>query len=166
MKDIKIEDYLPFVKSIASKYRYSGLPYDDLVQEGMIGLWEAMQRYDPEKGAKLTTYAAYWIKKRIIDAINSEHKHHLNSSELNEDITAADEKYEYSENEEKLKLPDKMPELEKIVLSLSFEEQLTLNEIAEKLNITREKCRQLKEKGLRRLKSVLSPISLKNKSLI
>lgn len=165
MKDIKIEDYLPFVKSIASKYMYTGLPFDDLMQEGMLGLWEAMQRYDPSKGAKLTTYAAFWIKKRIIDALNKEHKHHLNSSELNEDITASNEPENYS-REEKLKFPDNMPKEEKIVLSLSFEEQLTLNEIAEKLNITREKCRQLKEKGLRRLKSTISPFSLKNKSLI
>ncbi|MCF7913127.1 MAG: sigma-70 family RNA polymerase sigma factor [Candidatus Cloacimonetes bacterium] len=157
MKDIKIEDYLPFVKSIAAKYRYSGLPYDDLVQEGMLGLWEAMQRYDPEKGAKLTTYAAFWIKKRIIEAINNEHKHHLNSAELNETITAEKEENDYSKSEEKLKLPENMPELEKIVLSLSFEEQLTLRDIAAKLDISRERCRQLKEKGLRRLKSVLSP---------
>jgi RNA polymerase sigma factor (sigma-70 family) len=156
MKDIKIEDYLPFVKSIANKYRYSGLPYDDLVQEGMMGLWEAMQRYDPQREAKLTTYAAFWIKKRIIEAINNEQKHHLNSSEFNEEITPTPEQHTFSEETEKLKLPDGMPEIEKIVLSLSFEEQLTLNEIAIRLELSREKVRQLKEMGLRRMKSAIT----------
>ena len=48
-----------------------------------------------------------------------------------------------------------MPEREKQVLSLLFEKQLTLKEIADELGITRERARQFKEKGLRRLRAIL-----------
>ncbi|MCF7859095.1 MAG: sigma-70 family RNA polymerase sigma factor [Candidatus Cloacimonetes bacterium] len=143
------------MKRIACKYVYSRLPFEDLIQEGMLGLWEAMQRYEPERGVKLTTYATFWIKKRILDAVNNENKQHLHASKLNEEIPSSNAEFKISENEEKLNFPDNMPHEERIVLSLSFEEQLTLREIAEKLNISREKCRQLKEKGLRRLKSMI-----------
>lgn len=153
MKDINLEDYLPYVKSIIAPYRNAGVPYEDLVQEGMLGLWEAVKRYDPQKNAKLTTYAAYWIKKRILAAIKKEKKDSMDSSELNEDITASDEKDTASG---KIVLPENMPEDEKNILVFSFEKQLTLKEISKKMQISREKTRQIKQKALRRLKAHLS----------
>ena len=152
MKGFKIEEYIPFVKKIASNYTHSGLPFDELLQEGMLGLWEAIHRFDPDKKIKLTSFAKYWIKKRIIDAINIEKNTHLNVPACNENISVDTENNTNHANEKKLDLPDNTPDLEKKVLLLYFENQLTLNEIAKKLNITREKSRQLKEKGLRRLK--------------
>lgn len=155
MENIDLEEYLPFVKSIIAPYSKAGLPYEDLLQEGLLGLWEAAKRYDPSKNAKLTTYAAYWIKKRILNAIKKEKKDSMDSTELNESITASPSKDEKISNHETITLPKNMPELEKQVLTLSFEKQYTLNEIASHMDITREKARQLKQKGMRRLKAIL-----------
>lgn len=155
MENVNLEDYLPFVKSIIAPYINAGLPYEDLLQEGMLGLWEAAQRFDPSRNTKLTTYAAYWIKKRIITAIRKEKKDSMGSTELNESITASTDKEPQQQGSETIILPDNMPENEKKVLTLSFEKQLTLNEIANELQISREKARQLKQKGMRRLKAVI-----------
>ncbi|HVY48176.1 MAG TPA: sigma-70 family RNA polymerase sigma factor [Minicystis sp.] len=56
---------LPFVVTIALEYRRWGLPLEDLVQEGNIGLLKAAERFDPDRGCRLATYAAYWIRAEI-----------------------------------------------------------------------------------------------------
>lgn len=56
---------LPFVMTIAFEYRRWGLPIEDIVQEGNIGLLKAAERFDPERGCRLATYAAYWIRAEI-----------------------------------------------------------------------------------------------------
>jgi RNA polymerase sigma-32 factor len=60
-----IEACLPFVVTIALEYRRWGLPMEDVVQEGNIGLLKAAERFDPERGCRLATYAAYWIRAEI-----------------------------------------------------------------------------------------------------
>jgi RNA polymerase sigma-32 factor len=60
-----IEACLPFVMTIALEYRRWGLPIEDIVQEGNIGLLKAADRFDPERGCRLATYAAYWIRAEI-----------------------------------------------------------------------------------------------------
>jgi RNA polymerase sigma-32 factor len=60
-----IEACLPFVVSIALEYRRWGLPIEDVVQEGNIGLLKAAERFDPDRGCRLATYAAYWIRAEI-----------------------------------------------------------------------------------------------------
>jgi RNA polymerase sigma-32 factor len=60
-----IEACLPFVMTIALEYRRWGLPLEDIVQEGNIGLLKAADRYDPDRGCRLATYAAYWIRAEI-----------------------------------------------------------------------------------------------------
>jgi len=57
---------LRLVVSIAKRYMYSGLPILDLIQEGNLGLIEAVNRFDGSKGYKFSTYGAHWIKKGII----------------------------------------------------------------------------------------------------
>lgn len=155
MTDIKIEDYLPFVRSIVARYKNMGLPWDDLLQEGLMGLWEAAERFDPNKGAKFTTYSSFWIKKRVIAALEKEHKIDPGMVELNEAVTQSAELLPQVPQEEKINLPDNMPELEKRILRLSFEKQMTLREIAAELAMSRERVRQYKEKGLRRLRAAL-----------
>jgi RNA polymerase sigma factor (sigma-70 family) len=56
---------LRLVVSMAHKYSGLGLPLTDLVQEGNIGLMEAVERYDPEQGFRFATYAGWWIKQAI-----------------------------------------------------------------------------------------------------
>jgi RNA polymerase sigma-32 factor len=60
-----IEACLPFVMTIALEYRRWGVPLEDIVQEGNIGLLKAAERFDPERGCRLATYAAYWIRAEI-----------------------------------------------------------------------------------------------------
>jgi RNA polymerase sigma-32 factor len=64
-----IEACLPFVMTIALEYRRWGLPTEDIVQEGNIGLLKAASRFDPERGCRLVTYAAYWIRAEIRDYV-------------------------------------------------------------------------------------------------
>ncbi|HXV76199.1 MAG TPA: RNA polymerase sigma factor RpoD/SigA [Candidatus Polarisedimenticolaceae bacterium] len=67
-----IESNLSFVVKVATEYRNLGLPFEDLLNEGNIGLIEAAHRYDASKGTKFITYAIWWIRKSILKAL-SEH---------------------------------------------------------------------------------------------
>jgi RNA polymerase primary sigma factor len=67
-----VESNLSFVVKVASEYRSLGMPFEDLLNEGNIGLIEAAHRYDARKGTKFITYAIWWIRKSILKAL-SEH---------------------------------------------------------------------------------------------
>lgn len=68
-RNAMIEANLRLVVAIAKGYRGFGLPFLDLISEGNIGLALAVDRFDPDKGARLSTYAAWWIKQRMRRAI-------------------------------------------------------------------------------------------------
>lgn len=61
------------VVTIACGYRKSAVPLDDLVQEGHLGLLHALKKFNPDRGARLTTYASYWIRAYILNAILRQH---------------------------------------------------------------------------------------------
>ena len=56
---------LPFVIKVAKEYRRWGVPMEDLIQQGNLGLLKAAAKYDPEHGCRLITYAVYWIRAEI-----------------------------------------------------------------------------------------------------
>lgn len=69
-----IQANLRLVVKIAQDYSNYGLPVMDLISEGNIGLMKAVERFDPEKGGKLSTYAAWWIKQSIKRALANQSK--------------------------------------------------------------------------------------------
>jgi RNA polymerase sigma-32 factor len=60
-----VEACLPFVVSIALEYRRWGVPLEDIIQQGNLGLLKAASKFDPDRECRLATYAAYWIRAEI-----------------------------------------------------------------------------------------------------
>ena len=71
-RDQMIQGNLRLVVKIARDYENFGLPLLDLISEGNIGLMKAVERYDPDRGAKLSVYASFWIKQSIRRAISDQ----------------------------------------------------------------------------------------------
>jgi len=146
------QNYLPLVKSIASRYKHR-VSFEDLIQEGFLGLLEAEKRFDPSKKIKFSTYAFYWVKKKILEAIQKEKIQSLDSLKLNEEIleNPTIEKTYESKDLHIFSLNKNLSSLEQKIFKLYFQEGKSLPQIAKELGIRREKARQIKYLLLRKI---------------
>jgi RNA polymerase primary sigma factor len=70
-RDTMVHANLRLVISVAKNFRNRGLPMEDLVEEGNVGLMNAVDRYDPSIGSRFSTYASYWIDQAIRRAVQN-----------------------------------------------------------------------------------------------
>lgn len=68
-KNILVSANMRLVLHIARHYRHRGVSYGDLIQEGTVGLMKAVEKYDPGRGFRFSTYASWWVKQAISRAI-------------------------------------------------------------------------------------------------
>ena len=147
-----IEANLRFVVAIARQYQNKGLSIDDLISEGNIGLMKAARKYDGERGVRFVNYAVVFVRQQIEKALK------LESAELrvenmkdvrDDNSPAIADGMEYS--------LDSLNERELKVVTAYFgigQERLTMAEIAEDMNLRRERVRQIRNKAIRRLKKI------------
>ncbi len=60
------------VYHVARKYMAKGLDFEDMIVEGMSGLWRGVEKFDPDKGFKFSTYAHWWVRQAITRAISEQ----------------------------------------------------------------------------------------------
>jgi RNA polymerase primary sigma factor len=71
-RDKLVKSNLRFVVSIAKKYHGKGLPLEDLISEGNVGLLEAVKGYDPNQGFHFISYAVWWIRRAMLKALSEQ----------------------------------------------------------------------------------------------
>lgn len=137
-----IHYFYPIIASISSSYFLSGGDRDDLMQEGLIGLYRAVCSYDAEKNDNFVKYAKICIHRAILKAIKADTR--LKNAVLNSSLPLSDELGLQGESAEEVaikkerlldvyeKIEDELTDLERAVLRL-FVDGLSYKEIAERL---------------------------------
>jgi RNA polymerase primary sigma factor len=128
-RELMIKANLRLVVKIAHDYENFGLPLLDLINEGNIGLMKAVERFDPAKGGKLSTYGSWWIKQSIKRALANQSK--------------------------TIRLPvhlvDKISKMRRVAMKLQeeFGREPTDEELAEEMGLTSSRVAQMRTAAIR-----------------
>lgn len=180
---IKAADHLGLVHSIAKRYRWAccaALEYEDLVQLGLLGLLRAIKKFDPERGFTFATYATWWVRAAVRRGIQDQRRlvrvpvHLQDKGELLPEVTAciADEWSAGMHSSAAilgLAPPDNLGEAgdgakayaaikserTRLVVRLRAEDH-GLEEISQRLGVSRERVRQLEVEGIAQARRKLS----------
>ncbi|MGQ9643393.1 MAG: sigma-70 family RNA polymerase sigma factor [Ignavibacterium sp.] len=220
-----IKSNLRFVVSVAKQYQNQGLSLGDLINEGNVGLMKAARRFDETRGFKFISYAVWWIRQSILQALaeqsrivrlplnrvgtlnrigkeygrleqeferepspeelanalemdveelsdvmlmngkpmsmdapfNQNDENSLHDVLINDELPSPDEELMNESLKAEIKsalniLNEREKEVLKLYFGIDTEQALTLEEIGEKFNLTRERVRQIKEKAIRKLR--------------
>lgn len=136
-RDKMIRSNLRLVISIAKRYTNLGIPLSDIIEEGNIGLMKSVEKFDPNRGFRFSTYAAWWIKQGISRAIIDQGKMIRVPVYLNEEI------FKYKKTCESL--------------THKLKREPTVAEVAKKLRVSVDKIRDL-EGSIAKMSSLDAPI--------
>jgi len=174
-----VSSNLRFVVAIAKRYQGSGVPLADLVNEGNLGLIRGAQRFDGDRGVRFTSYAIWWIRQAIGQAIErdrpvrgSKERRYVSFDQPVADaadlclqevvadthLEPADELVNRHELRDVLEsglscLPEREQRVLRRYFGLDNEPPMTLDQIGAQLGVSRERVRQLKDRGLARLRA-------------
>ena len=163
-----VEEHLGLVRSLAFRYRGFGLPLDDLVQEGAVGLLSAIDDFDPHRGASFSTFAFWRVRAAITHALSANGRRTRDRDgggtpvvELLPDDAASQPDELVIEQARRRALRRairRLPVRERAIVRRHFgvdREAETLAAIAAELHLSPERTRALKDEALRELAQAL-----------
>ena len=164
-----VKHNLRFVIHTAKKYQNLGLTFEDLISFGNLGLYRAVEKFDPDRGFKFITFAVWYIKSEITTALNElSTQVRIPNSQNSDDFDFKPEDNNLSTNDiSRFDKSDLMTELKMVLNCLSDEEYdyitrfygfghdfaQSIDDIAESKGLSNERVRQVIRKAERRLKN-------------
>jgi RNA polymerase primary sigma factor len=223
MLENDIENLTPYVVVIAKRYKNFGVPLEDLIQEGKIGIIKARERFKKRKKVSFSAYAIWWIKQSILDCLSKQGRmiHHPNGKinlqrqvkevkeiyiktfhreptdfEIKKELQLSEEEFfntvttaipvvsidnqieddekgtfdillksddnffeEFDKSDLKIAINEglkKLTKRERFIIEhfygLNNKQKLALEDIGEKLGLTRERCRQIKNNSFKKMR--------------
>lgn len=152
-------EHAGLVHAVVQRQHGAGLPYADLIQEGWIGLWQAVQHFDPGRGVQFSTYAWYAIARHVWRAVARAQRPEgwllrTEGVEVSEEVEEAWQRRAVAEviGEMLGRLPEREREVIVAVYGLEGQEALSLAELGRRYGVSGERVRQWRNNGLARLR--------------